>query len=52
MDNTIDQNTSMPTSKSSVRKVPVLSLKSYTEGSQNDQVKFINELFKIGRAHV
>ncbi len=28
-----------------LRKVPTLSLKSYTEGSQNDQLKFINELF-------
>jgi isopenicillin N synthase-like dioxygenase len=32
-------------SKSAQRKVPVLSLKSYTEGSQNDQLKFIDELF-------
>lgn len=32
-------------SSSSIRKVPVLSLKSYTQGSENDQLKFINELF-------
>jgi isopenicillin N synthase-like dioxygenase len=33
-------------STSAERKVPVLSLKSYTDGSQNDQLTFINELFR------
>jgi isopenicillin N synthase-like dioxygenase len=41
VDTTIEQNRQMPTE----RKVPVLSLKSYTQGSQNDSLKFINELF-------
>jgi isopenicillin N synthase-like dioxygenase len=29
-----------------LRQVPVLSLKSYTQGSENDQLRFINELFR------
>ena len=29
-----------------LRKVPTLSLKSYTDGSQNDQLTFINDLFR------
>lgn len=31
--------------KKSNREVPVLSLNSYTEGSQNDQIRFIEQLF-------
>jgi len=32
--------------KRKMRKVPTLSLRSYTEGSQNDQVSFIENLFR------
>lgn len=31
---------------STLRKVPVLSLHQYTEGTENEQVAFINELFR------
>jgi len=33
-------------SQETIRKVPVLSLKSYTQGTENDQMTFINELFR------
>ncbi len=33
------------TTAKKTREVPTLSLKSYTEGSQEDQLKFINELY-------
>lgn len=40
------QNDAKFEGQDTIRKVPVLSLKSYTQGSENEQLKFINELFR------
>jgi isopenicillin N synthase-like dioxygenase len=43
--NITELNTANKQHSKSVRQVPTLSLKSYTEGTQAEQVKFIDQLF-------